>query len=647
MTVPETASSCSLSHGCRSKFSPSPSRIPRNFLVSIAILTCFSATLFSQTLIYSVQNGRWSDPNTWWGNQVPNCNFVVVKHSVVLDQNVGTTCGGTGWIRVENTGTLTVDSSQPRTISFGSTGTDPIGSGSASNPGADASMFGLIVSGSLDIEGTPTNWVTLTSDNDSSPIYIHHQANDYVGCTTLTNDVCNGHAAVNGASLKMRYVNAKHFGTGVQYYDGLVWDMRSGTTPSNSLDIQFSQFTDLNQIVHYDSVMSNGVYNFSQNTVVAPRQVSTILIVSGENPNNWVINDNTETGGIVEGEFVRFLGVPQNLSFSRNAVLGTSNVQRGVLEIDGTFGGGSNTISNNLCYNAEPGYSTAQPCLFFSGAGGDTSKITGNVLYGSWQPLAILGGSPIVTNNWFDQFKEAASGQGDLIAYGLAVNPYVAYNIHLLENDDGNVLSLLIGDSPNNRFAARVEHNTYVGMGMSVALQIGEGREAYLATYNSYARDNLVVGGTYGIVDGNPNNTWSSADSYNGGGVHHNDVFNVTNPYYRANGGSRGFDDGLHPHPDTRYGDITANPVFLDGTRRPAGFDKTLGGPGTIDHFFAQIALRNGFGGTYDSRYNVQAMLTWLRTGFVPRNLFLKGHAHDGSDIGAMPVILSSIQSHN
>jgi hypothetical protein len=184
-------------------------------------------------------------------------------------------------------------------------------------------------------------------------------------------------------------------------------------------------------------------------------------------------------------------------------------------------------------------------------------------------------------------------------------------------------------------------------MNMSNALQIGEGTDPNLAAYTSYVRDNLIVGGTYGIVDGNPNDTWSSADSYNGAGVHHNDVYNVTFPYFRDFGGSHGFDDGVHPHPDTRYGDVTANPVFLDSTRRPKTFDSSLGGPGTMDHFFAQLALRNGFGGTYDSRYNIPSMLGYLRTGFIPKSLFLKGKAHDGTDIGAMPVVLPGVQSHN
>jgi hypothetical protein len=607
-----------------------------------------SATVFAQTLVYSVQAGRWSDPATWWGSHVPSCDFVIIKHSVTLDQDVGTSCGGSGWIRVENTGSLTVDNSQPRTVLFASRGTNPVGSGTASNPGVDASMFGFFVSGVLDLEGTPNNWVTLSSYNDASPIYIHHQAQDFIGCTALVNNVCNGYRAINGASLKMRYVNARHFGTNIQYFDGLAWDMRGGNSPANSLDIQSSQFTDLNQIIHYDSVSSPGVYNFSFNTVTGTRQAASIYIYSAEAANSWNISDNTEIGGQVDGEFVRFIGAPKNLTFARNAVLGTAAAQRGLLEFDGSWGGGQNSIINNLCYNPEALQLSQQAkCVFFTGSSSDTSSISGNVLFGSFQPLAILGGSPVITKNWFDEFASASLGQGDLISYGSAANPYVAYNIHVLESDNSNIVSLMISDGPNIQQNVRVEHNTYVGTGLSSNLYLGEGTDPMLAVYNSYVRDNLVVGGYHGIVDGNPNNTWSAADSYNGVGVHHNDVFNVSSPYVHSFGRSRGFDDGVHPHPDVRYGDITANPFFYEGKRRPTGFDANLGGPGTMDHFFQQLVLRNGFGGTYDQRYNIPAMLSWLRSGFIPMNTTLKGKAHDGTDIGAMPVLLPAVHSHN
>jgi hypothetical protein len=614
----------------------------------LATIAGFASAVSAQTVVYSVNAGRWSDPNTWSANRAPNCDFVVVKTAVVLDQDVGIGCGGSKWIRVENNGSLTLDNSQPRTIKFASTGTDPIGSGSMYNPGGDATMFGFFVSGLLDLEGTPANWVTVTSYNDASPIYIHHERKDFVGCTTLVNNVCNGQSGISGAILKLRYVNAKHLGTAVQYFDGINWDMRSGTTPANSLDIQLSQFSDLNQIAHYYYVSSTGGYNFSGNTIIAPRQATTLFVDSHESALGWIIADNTEIGGVVEGQFMGLIGPPSNFIFERNAVLGTAQIQRGLLQIKNSGGTGDNTIADNLCYDPEPLATSYVQCIFYSGNPDDvTSQISSNVLYGSWQPLTMLGGSPQVLSNWFDEFREASSGQGDLIAYGYAVNPHVAYNIHLLENDNSNILSLLISDGGPQPLSARVEHNTYVGLGASDALFLGEGWDTTLAVYNSYARSNLIVGGTWGIVDGNPYNTWSPTDSYNGAGVHHNDVYNVTMPYSRPGGGSIGFDDGVHPHPDARYGDITANPVFLDATRRPAGFDAFLGGPGTMDHFFGQLALRNGFGGNYDQRYNIAAMLGWLRAGYIPRNLALRGKAHDGKDIGAMPVVVPNILPHN
>ena len=144
-----------------------------------AAVASFASTAWAQGVIYSIQNGPWSSPSTWWGGTVPNCSYVVVKHAVTIDQNIGTNCGGSKWIRIEPGGVLTVNNSSPRTISFGSSGTNPIGSGNAYNPGADAKMFGFFVSGGvLDLEGAPGHWVTLTSANDWSPIYIHHQGSD-------------------------------------------------------------------------------------------------------------------------------------------------------------------------------------------------------------------------------------------------------------------------------------------------------------------------------------------------------------------------------------------------------------------------------------------------------------------------------------
>ena len=70
---------------------------------------------------------------------------------------------GMGWIRIENGGRLNSDCLAPHAIYFGSTGSDPIGSGSSSNPGADAPMFGFFASfGTLNLSCAQPNNVTIT-----------------------------------------------------------------------------------------------------------------------------------------------------------------------------------------------------------------------------------------------------------------------------------------------------------------------------------------------------------------------------------------------------------------------------------------------------------------------------------------------------
>src|SRR5262249_34157892 len=149
----------------------------------------------TSTLIVSAQSGPVSHPATWVGGTVPtDGNCVVIRHELTLDQDWGTEGGiGLGWVRIENGGMLHSDCATPHTIYFGSTGSDPIGSGGAYNPGADASMFGLFVSsGKLSLTCAQPNNVTITSADERDPWYIHHDYGDYVGCTQISGNVCNG-----------------------------------------------------------------------------------------------------------------------------------------------------------------------------------------------------------------------------------------------------------------------------------------------------------------------------------------------------------------------------------------------------------------------------------------------------------------------
>src|ERR1700678_2628186 len=204
------------------------------FFLIVAIQFAFSQAGFAasfpcttSTLILSAQNGSSGSPSTWVGGTVPSDgNCVVIRHHVTLNRNMGTEGGtGMGWIRVENGGILDSDCASPHAVYFGSTGTNPLGSGNSNNPGANASMFGFFVSfGTLNLSCAAPNNVSVTSADEEQPWYIHHSYGDDVGCTAISENVCNGTTGFNGAVLNLQNTIASHLGTDVNYFNGIDWD---------------------------------------------------------------------------------------------------------------------------------------------------------------------------------------------------------------------------------------------------------------------------------------------------------------------------------------------------------------------------------------------------------------------------------------
>ncbi len=274
----------------------------------------------------------------------------------------------------------------------------------------------------------------------------------------------------------------------------------------------------------------------------------------------------------------------------------------------------------------------------FQSASSDTSTtISHFAARGAWQPVAIVGGSPTVSYGWMSERAAAASGQGDLITYGYANCPADIYNVHILESDNTNIISLVIGEGIYPT-CAHYDHDTFIGLGKSHAAFLGEGTTTALAIHDGYITNSIITGGAWGIIDGNPNDQWSVAKSFNGAGAHHNVTYNVSIPYVRNFGGSPGFDNGTVHHPNSLYGDLTVDPAFLAPQLTPEIFDSSLGGPGTVVHFVQELAKRSGFGGAYDTRYNPSRLVDFLRQGVAPTNPGLHQAGSDGTDIGAVPV---------
>jgi len=611
----------------------------------------------TSTLILSAQNGPAGSPSTWAGGTVPSDgNCVVIRHHVTLNRNLGTEGGtGMGWIRIENGGTLDSDCASPHAIHFGSTGTDPVGSGSSANPGANASMFGMFVSyGTVNLSCSAPNNVTVTSANEESPWYIHHVYGDYVGCTAISNNVCSGSAAGHGAVLNLQNAVLSHLGSTALYFSGIDWDMTAGLNPTNTLNISSNHITDLFEIVADGSNLQSGNFLVARNWFDAPWPDPSegIVYFFGGVPNNWQIIDNTITGAQTVSFLVAAPSGSSHLQVLRNAILGSPTIPFGIAAINA---GTANSIQTNLCVNPEPPAPATIPCIYIAGSSGDTSTMVSfNIIQGGHSGISQIGEqptfSPTFSFNWISQWNEDFGAQGAIITRSGVVNEM--YNVLLTENTGEPYY--MIGDlaySDTSGACGAVvhqDHNTIYGISNPDGysnINFGWGDNStnpHTCVVNSYARSNISYGGNIGYYNNNGDDTWnlSQGIAYGGAAVHHNlDYGATTMPYWNIQT-SPGFDNGVVPHPSYRqYRDLSVDPRFLNPNRRPNQWDSVCGGPGTNDSLFQNLARRSGFGGIFNSCYSIPALWSWIRLGFAPLNMQLIGAGHDGTWIGAVAPV--------
>jgi hypothetical protein len=620
----------------------------------------FAATFpcTTSTLILSAQNGTVSNPNTWVGGIVPtDGNCVVIRHHVTLDETWGTDRGeGLGWVRIENNGILDSDCVAGHLVYFGSTGTDPIGSGNSENPGADADMFGFFVSyGTLNFSCQHNDAVSITTANHVNPWYIHHKLGDYVGCTSINGNVCNGSVANSGAVLTLKNTVAAHMGTDVLYFDGIDWDMTAGQSPTNALTISHSHISDLYQIAASGNVSQTGNWQITFNwfDTVRPNPSAGLIYSNGGTATGWNITDNTVTNSTTASYFLAAPADAINLQFMRNAVLGSSTTEFSLANITGASAGTNKTLEYNLCVNPEPEEATANPCISIGGGLTDSSNVSFNVIQGGHAGISQIGSSTTFTPNfgfnWISQWKEDYGAQGAITSRTGTVSE--TYNVLVMENSSAD--QYMVGDlaytSGSGPCTASLhqDHNTIFGVSNgsgnpNLDIDYGDNTTSpETCIVNSYARSNISYGGDIGFLNRNDYNGWdlSQGIEYGGAAVHHNLTYNSDEAAYVNTQTSPGFDNGQIHHPSySQYGDLTVDPEFLDSTRRPAGFDATCGGPGTDTSLFTNLAARSGFG-TFNSCYSIPGLWTWMRLGWAPLNDQLVGAGHDGTYIGAVQPI--------
>jgi hypothetical protein len=421
-----------------------------------------------------------------------------------------------------------------------------------------------------------------------------------------------------------------HLGANVSGFYGI---HHVSSSAGNVIDIRNCRITDLYMLLFSSGSSTFTSVNIISNTISGVIGKNTIQMVK---TSNITITDNTEINPKAHGKMVDLSYNPTALNFSRNAVLGTSSFARGGLNIAAnTAGTGGNIIKQNIVVNIiSPTNGSAK--LANLGLLDTTTVASENIGEGDHQGIALMGtGTLSVTDNFFVQTASNSAGQGSFFVSKGTLD--AKRNIIAIDSSKINIAALVYKGATNPP-TGRWEHNTVLGATGSNASGIWCGETGYPAV-NCVYRSNLLQNLYRGLINGDTNSTFDVANyGYNGAGVHHNNIFNVGTPY-KDIAVSNGFDDGSVQHPSDQYADYSYNPQFLDSTRRVRGYDSYVGGPGTYEHLFAELAKRSSFGGTYNGVYDIENIRQWLFAGFAPTNTALNGIAHDGGDIGAVAVI--------
>jgi hypothetical protein len=627
-------------------------------------LSASNAARASGSVCTATEPGNWSSvawscaddptqPGTGNATVPGNGDHAIVRLSdsgiLSINQNLGSVGGGgIKTIRLEG-GTLNVNSAAARAIVFGSTGTDPVGtaSGCASpatgassvNPCYDASMYGFFVAkGTLDLRAAASpNILTIKTDNGTSPWYIHHAWGDFV----------NGVSGFNAVTVRLQHVDAYNLGENVAGFRGIEVGFNSA---GNTIDIRNSRFHDPYKVLYKLGSNTSGTLVIDSNHFLRSRSSKTIDLSSAIASS--AITNNTETDAVIEGHMVGTTHYISSMTFTGNAVdSSTSPYRRGLIVGGGGLSNvsGAGTISGNVA--------VGNPSASLSSVRGiDVSLNSGYVIrnntveamhYGIFVDGVAVGAD--ISGNFVIIYNAGSStGHTTGIANFGGQSTTLHHNIIRLYTGALGFFSL----NYPNLAGTKAYSNTVVGngpgSGTQTAFAFGQGGNTGAPTgipttgSGNQAYNNLFGNSYRGMTDGHIN-TIFQVDPVWGAGVHHNATWNIQDYYYDKWNADGGMDNQTAAHPSYAYGDIDgADPLFVDPNRRVAGYDATLGGPGTVQHYIGELAKRSGFGGSYGGGYGIAGLLSWLQAGFAPRNYTLKAAGAGGADIGAVPVAASA-----
>lgn len=655
--------------------------------VSLFLFCLLALVELSQALTFNRSTGAGlASDGTRWSTGVSPCGaggdnvFVVIQTSIAKDCGFGGSSVGINSLRIEaggtlysydgvhtgcQTATLGYTSTQGNlTDYYNSTGTDPIGGGTITNPGSGATAFGIFMSyGTFCYMGGASDQLTSIAANGTSPIYFTHISGAYSGGINITTGGETGGAlqGTHGATASCYYCNFIHLGSSSfpRHMEGLSYETKSAeVTPNSTLDIEHCNFTSPYEFTNGANSGVSNPWTIEYCTFDGPTSQYDIYLTGGQNGRINIIGNTEINSTVNNGAMLNPTGTVGTVTFQNNVIIGNASgtIQRG----------GSQTasppvlqhIDSNVCLNAEGTVSAPSDCVNAVFADNDTtSTVGGNVCWGApncfklGNAYTTTTNCPTVENNWGAVYKEAAGPQGIYESAGYCI--HLRYNIGIVENDNNNAALLLYASAAHLAYFQidnMTIHFVSPGTASSNCYSLGDAAGTNIVS-PSHVLSNICTGARHGTIVSASTSYETTDCAGSTTGWCNNLFYNISLIEYCVNGGfcnttpnGTGYWDGTRSHPNAVYNDLDGiNPDYVDPTRRPTGYSTYCGGAGTIADLGAQYALRNGLGAAYNHCYDIPRMLAWLFNGFAPRNRLLMFAGYKHTFVGAVKPIVSPV----